>query len=208
MSIIHPEYAFRFIVQGNIKYMKENKRKIIHFLIIIQILCLCSCRKERVADNEFVTLNVVIQNKSKDTYYFNTIDIEHPSCGIVYKDDDQKLKEFHFSFNADLDEVKYDMTMQPSSFSYALKPSENIEFTVKLMEGINDYYKIVFDEERGSISRKFLGKTNKTKFFVLCSLDPFSYNSHYSDYSRKIKEFGIELEGKQTEKQRIEFVIN
>lgn len=182
----------------------------IQLLIIILTVNFCSCRinKECTADNDFENLNLVIKNKSQNTYYFNTIDINHPSCGIIYKDDERMIKEFHFSLDAEIDEVKYDMTMQPSSFSYAMKPSDEIEFTVTLKDGINDYYQLGFDEGKGIVEKKFLGFSKENYFFIFCSRKPFSYNSHYSDYCKKIKEFGIELEGKQSNDNKIEFVID
>ena len=106
--------------------MKEKSQ--ITILLLITAMLLSSCRLNRES------LDVLIKNKSPNTYYFNINDIEHPSCSFIYKDDLQMLKEFYFSLNVDYGEAIRDTTMMPSSFSYELKPCNEIRLSVKLKE--------------------------------------------------------------------------
>ena len=169
-------------------------------LVITAVFSSCKINKER--------LDVVIKNNSPDTYYFNTSNIESPSCRFIYKDNSGKMvKEFYFSLDADFEESKSDMTMMPSSFSYELKPCNEIKLSVKLKEGFDDYYKLEFDENKGSFSKTLIGQSKENHFFILCSKEAFCYNSHYSDYCEKLKRHGIKLEGKQTGDRKIEFII-
>ena len=160
-----------------------------------------------MTENACESLDVIIKNNSQETYYFNDNDIKHPSCGTICKDDVRMIKEFYFSLDADYGDIKSDMTMQPSSFSYELKPFDKIQLTVRLKEKTNDFYKIEFDETNQKISKTFVGISREKHFYIICSKEPFSYNGHYSDYCKKIKNYGIKLEGKQTLDKTIEFVI-
>lgn len=180
--------------------MKEKSQ--ITILLLIAAMLLSSCRLNRES------LDVVIKNKSPDSYYFNINDVEHPSCSFIYKDDLQMLKEFYFSLNVDYGEAIRDMTMMPSSFSYELRPCNEITLSVKLKEGFGDYYKLEFDESKLTVSKNLLGQSKENHFFIFCSKEAFSYNAHYQDYCEKLKKYGIKLEGKQSGGRKIEFIID
>lgn len=189
--------------------MKEKKQIVILLLIIIQTASFYSCRiKERKKVDNYETVDVVIKNNSSETFYFNSIDIEHPHCVMKYTDDIQRSKEFYFSLDVDDGDVICDITMMPSGFSYIMNPADEIKLNVKLKENFNDYYKIEFDKKSGSYSKTLIGQSLKNCFFIFCSSEPFSYNSHYSDYCKKLRKYGIKLEGKQTGEKSIEFIID
>jgi len=190
--------------------MKEKKQIMILLLIIIQMGSFYSCRinNGRMHDNDLGSLDVLIKNNSQTTYYFNTIDMEHPSCRVFYRDDGRMIKDFYFSINPDSKGAKYDTTMYPSGFLYEIKPSDEIKLNIKLKEGFDDYYKVEFDESNGSISKSLMGQSKEKHFYIFYSPEPFCYHSHFSDYSRKLNELGIKLEGKQTSYGKIEFLID
>lgn len=171
----------------------------------------CSCRinksKESLGTNDCGSLDVIIKNNSLNVYYFNIINVEHPSCSVIYKDDLRMIKEFWFSLDVDYGDKIYDMTMNPSSFSYKLNPCCEIKFNVKLKENFTDYYKVEFDEMNVRICKTFIGQAKENHFYIFCSRESFCYNSHYSDYCKKLKDYGIKLEGKRTRDRTIEFVI-
>lgn len=179
-------------------------------LIIIQMVSFYSCRinNERMHGSNLRSLDVVIKNKSQTTYYFNTVDMEHPFCRIFYRDDSRMIKDFYFSTRPDSGDVKDDVTVYPSGFLYEIKPSDEITLNVKLEEGFDDYYKVEFDETSGSVSKTLMGQSKEKHFYIFFSPEPFCYRSHFSDYSKKLNERGIKLEGKQTAYGKIEFLID
>lgn len=188
----------------------KNKKITVLLLLIILMVSFYSCRinKERMHDSNLGSLDVVIKNNSQTTYYFNTIDMEHPFCRIAYRDDGRMIKDFYFSTNPDSGDVKDDTTIYPSGFLYEINPSDEIKLNVELKEGFDDYYKVEFDETSGSVSKTLMGQSKEKHFYIFCSPEPFCYRGHFSDYSKKLNERGIKLEGKQTACGKIEFLID
>jgi len=167
--------------------------------------CLCQINKrakEEIAD-DFEIVEVVIQNNSSDSYFFNTCDIENPICNIQYKDDIFRIKEFDFSLS---DEIASEIFIFPSSFSYRLDQFGEIKFNIKLDEKIDDYYKTVFNKDKGTFSTACIGKSLENHFYIYCSREIFGY-SNYMDYCKKISKYGIKLEGTRTGEKIIKFVI-
>lgn len=185
--------------------MKEKKQIRILLLIVIQMASFCSCQIRKKMIDGYESIDVIIKNNSSGIFYFNLKDIEHPRCGMIYVDDIKRIKEFYFSLSCD---IASDITIMPSSFSYKLNPADEIKLNVKLKEDFDGYYKIDFDETSGMISETLIGRSLENRFFIFCSPEPFSYNSHSSDYCEKVSKYGIKLEGKQTGERTIEFVIN
>lgn len=193
---------------GNVKDMK-------HIMILLSIIILTvsfySCRINKSKENQAINgnnnLDVIIKNNSSDTYYFNISDIEHPSCFVNYVDSERKIKEFNFSMKPMAGDIKNDITIWPSSFSYKLDPADEIKLMVKLKQGFDDYYKVDIDKTNFAVTEKLIGKALEKYFYIYCSREMFSYNGWLSDYSEKINEYGIKLQGAQTTDKTIVFEI-
>lgn len=179
-------------------------------LLIILIGSFYSClinNKKKNRENDYGTLDVIIKNYSNNIYYFDTKDIEHPYCVMNYIDDVKLIKEFYFSTKPDFDDSIGDITIWPSSFSYKLNPFQEIKLKIKLKESFEDYYKINIDMTTFDTKETLIGKALENFFYMYCSTEEFSYKSGLSDYSKKIKKYGIRLNGKMTAERTIEFII-
>lgn len=91
-------------------------------------------------NNKSDYLDITIRNNSDSVYYFNKRDIENPACFVDYSDDKKKIKIFNFSMMPDRHEVKNDMTVHASSFSYKLNPLDVITLRVSLEKDYDEYY--------------------------------------------------------------------
>lgn len=169
-------------------------------------LCQINNKKKNM-QNTYGTLEVIIKNNTSSVYYFDIKDIEYPYCVMDYIDDVKLIKEFYFSTKPNFDDSTDDITIWPSSFSYKLAPQKEINLKVVLKESFEDYYKIDFDMTTFSSKETLIGKALKNHFYMYCSTEKFSYKSWLSDYSKKIKQYGIKLNGKMVDERIIEFVI-
>ena len=171
-----------------------------------------SCRINKnnteVTNIEFEYLDIIIRNNSDTVYYFNKTDIENPACFVDYIDDKKKIKIFNFSMIPDRHEVKNDMTIHASSFSYKLNPLDVITLKISLEQDIDEYYHINLDETDFTVTKTLIGNALEKQFYMYCSKETLEYSSWFSDYSKKLQQYGEKIQGTMIGERNVLFEFN
>lgn len=159
-------------------------------------------------NNKSDYLDITIRNNSDSVYYFNKRDIENPACFVDYIDDKKKIKIFNFSMMPDRHEVKNDMTVHASSFSYKLNPLDVITLRVSLEKDYDEYYHFNLDETDFTVTKTSLGNALEKQFYMYCSKEMFEYDSWFSDYSKKLKQYGKKVQGTMIGERSVLFELD
>lgn len=182
------------------------KRITILLLITILMAVFYSCRANKNNANskneEVEYINIIIRNNSKNVYYFNNDDLEHPTYFTDYIDDSRRIKTFNLSIVPD-EKVISDMTINPSSFSYKLKAGDVVTARLPLKKDFDEYYRFNFDETNPTLTKILLGNALEKQFYIYCSKNSFNYNSRFSDYSIKLLQHGMKLQGKMIDESLV-----
>ena len=95
-----------------------------------------------------------------------------------------------------------------SSFSYKLNPLDVITLKISLEQDIDEYYHINLDETDFTVTKTLLGNALEKQFYMYCSKEAFEYSSWFSDYSKKLQQYGEKIQGTMIGERNVLFELN
>lgn len=146
--------------------------------------------------------NLLIVNETSGDIFLDNIMSEYCSYSVRYRYNNMS-KDFYFFLPLD----GSDITIGTSSFSLKIKSGKkmNLQF-IKDNHFNKNFYKLENNEATKTNSLILLCQTDNIKYHLLCSKQPFSYNS-YGKYVEAIKEYGLYSEGYEDENGSIVFIF-
>lgn len=84
----------------------------------------------------------------------------------------------------------------------------DIENPACFVDYIDEYYHINLDETDFTVTKTLLGNALEKQFYMYCSKETFEYSSWFSDYSKKLQQYGEKIQGTMIGERNVLFELN